>query len=170
MEFKIATIEKKHSAWSAILAFKNIKYMHESDRKGGGDIDYLKTLTRRDILSSIVHHTIEEPDDVCVNRFQFILLLMDDIEEAGRYSKGGVLRGSKSDHCGLIWCVEKNKATVELDYKNRGLEDGKEKYKELEKKYSTQRRGTRNYEIEIKFIISETETKTLNLFLTKDVP
>ena len=93
MEFRIASVNKAHSAWSSILAFKNIAYLHEGTYHGGGRRDYLKLLTQRDILYSILHHTSEEPKDEAVNRFQFVLLLMDDIEETIRYSRGGKQRG-----------------------------------------------------------------------------
>lgn len=50
IKFRIASVEKNHSAWSAILGFKNINYLHESNYHGGGGRDFLKLLTRRDIL------------------------------------------------------------------------------------------------------------------------
>ena len=88
VEFEIASVDKIHSAWSAILAFRNIDYLHADDHSWF-DRDFRLMLTKRDILYSIVHHTSEEPTDLVVNRFQFILLLMDDMEEALRYSRGG---------------------------------------------------------------------------------
>ncbi len=137
MEFRIASVDKRHSAWSTILAFKNVAYLHESDYHGGGSRDYLKLLTKRDILYSIVHHTSEEPKDEAVNRFQFILLLMDDIEEAIRYSRGGTERGIVSDYCDVKWKASKTETTIELDY-TRYEYEAQSKYAEMENKYKSQ--------------------------------
>lgn len=169
MEFRIASVDKIHSAWSSILAFKNITYLHESDYFGGGGRDYLKLLTKRDILYSIVHHTAEEPKDNAVNRFQFILLIVDDIEEAARYSKGGQERGLKSDYCDLRWDVDETKMRLELDfteYKN----GAQLKYEELSNKYKAQiadKGKDKKYDIEICFIDKDFR-ETLNMCLKRD--
>jgi hypothetical protein len=169
MEFKIASIDRKHSAWSAIIAFKNINYLHESDYRGGGTRDYLKLLTRRDILSSILHHTSEEPKDIAVNRFQFVLLLMDDIEEAARYSRGGKLRGLVSDFCKLRWKITKTTATIELDYTGYGSDFANGKNIEMSNKYKAQISNSKNrdYIITINFI-GEKISENLKLYLIKD--
>lgn len=168
MEFKIASVDKIHSAWSATLAFKNINYLHESDYRGGGDRDYLKLLTRRDILNSILHHTSEEPEDVAVNRFQFILLLMDDIEEAVRYSRGGKLRGLVSDLCNIKWSIDETGAEIELDY-TKYENNAQKKYSEMSNKYKAQisNKKDKEYVVSIKFINKELK-KDLNLYLVKD--
>lgn len=169
MEFRIASVDKIHSAWSSILAFKNIAYLHESDYHGGGTRDYLKLLTKRDILYSIVHHTSEEPKDEAVNRFQFILLLMDDIEETVRYSRGGKERGIESDRCEAKWEVGESKTIVELNYTKYNYE-AEPKYREMENKYKAQisrEMDTQYYLIEIRFIDKGFE-KDLRLFLAKD--
>jgi hypothetical protein len=167
-EFKIASVDKIHSAWSVILAFKNINYLHESDYRGGGNRDYLKLLTRRDILNSILHHTSEEPEDAAVNRFQFILLLMDDIEEAARYSRGGRLRGLVSDFCDIRWHISKTVAEIELDYANYEY-DVEKKYSEMSNKYKAQISDDkdRKYVISIRFT-GKTFKNDLNLCLAKD--
>ena len=170
MEFIIASVDKKHSAWSAILAFKNISYLHESDYHGGGSRDYLRLLTRRDILYSIVHHTSEEPKDDAINRFQFILLLIDDIEEAARYGRGGRERGIVSDYCDLQWDISETKVTIELNYSNSNYK-AEEKYDELSKKYKAQisQKGINSkYEVVIKFIDKNYE-KELIMYLVKDI-
>lgn len=170
MEFKIASVDKRHAAWSAILAFKNIKYLHESDYRGGGVRNYLKLLTRRDILSSILHHISEEPADIAVNRFQFILLLIDDIEEAARYSRGGKLRGVLSEFCDIKWIVNNDKATIELDYTNFQA-SAEKKYNEMLEKYKFQISNDRNsgYVITIVFIDNKNNfNKNLSLYLVKD--
>ena len=169
MEFKIASVDKIHSAWSAILAFKNINYLHESDYHGGGNRDYLKLLTKRDILYSIVHHTSEEPKDQAMNRFQFILLLMDDIEEAARYSRGGKERGLVSDYCDLKWDVGGAKTVVELDYTYHDY-DAQRKYSAVLNKYKSQiskKEVNPAYEIEFRFIDKDFKTD-LTLNLVKD--
>ena len=170
MEFRIASVDKIHSAWSSILAFKNIAYLHESDYHGGGKRNYLKLLTQRDILYSILHHTSEEPNDLAVNRFQFVLLLIDDIEETIRYSRGGKLRGLKSENCEVEWEVNKDKTTIKLDY-TKYEKDAQSKYIEMGNKYkaqiSTKNVETRPYVIEIKFI-GRKFGEDLKLFLAKD--
>lgn len=169
MEFRIASVEKNHSAWSAVLAFKNISYLHESDYYGAGGRDFLKLLTRRDILYSIVHHTFEEPKDEAINRFQFILLLIDDIEEAVRYSRGGIERGLVSDFCDPKWNISKTEATVELDYRKYNYAAAK-KFDEFSKKYKAQidRSGPEwNYQVVVKFVDKSFE-KELTLYLIKD--
>lgn len=169
MEFRIASVDKIHSAWSAILAFKNITYLHESDYHGGGSRDYLKLLTRSDILSSIVHHTSEEPNDDAINRFQFILLLTDDIEEAARYGRGGRERGIVSDYCDLQWDISETKVTIELNYSNSDYK-AEEKYDELSKKYKakiSQKGINSKYGVVIKFIDKDYE-KELKMHLVKD--
>jgi hypothetical protein len=170
MEFRIASVDKIHSAWSSILAFKNIAYLHESDYHGGGSRDYLKLLTKRDILYSIVHHTCEEPKDEAVNRFQFILLLIDDIEEAIRYSRGGKERGIESDRCEIKWEVGESKTIIKLDYTKYNYE-AQSKYREMENKYRAQISKAMNapYLIEIKFIDGKNNFhEDLKLFLSKD--
>ncbi|MCX5831351.1 MAG: hypothetical protein NT140_05620 [Deltaproteobacteria bacterium] len=173
MEFRIASVDKTHSAWSAIFAFKNIAYLHESDYHGGGNRDYLKLLTKRDILYSIVHHTSEEPKDEAVNRFQLILLLMDDIEETIRYSRGGTERGMVSDYCDVKWEVSKTETTIALDYTGYNLE-AQSKYKEMENKYKAQISRTNNdsvygYIIKIRFIDGKNHfQKDLKLFFSKE--
>lgn len=169
IEFRIASVDKIHSAWSAILAFKNINYLHESDYHGGGNRDYIKLLTKRDILYSIVHHTSEEPKDEAINRFQFILLLIDDIEEAVRYSRGGEERGLISDYCDLKWNVGEMKTVIELDYTNHN-NDAQEKYYEILNKYKSQisnKEVKPAYEIEFRFI-DENFEEILRLYLVKD--
>ena len=168
IQFKIASVDKIHSAWSAILAFKNINYLHESDYRGGGDRDYLKLLTRRDIINSILHHTSEEPKDTAVNRFQFVLLLIDDIEEAARYSRGGRLRGLVSDLCNIRWSVGENGAEIELDY-TKYENNAQKKYSEMSNKYKAQISDNKDkeYVVSIKFINKEFN-KDLNLYLVKD--
>ena len=173
MEFRIASVDKIHSAWSSILAFKNIAYLHESDCHGGGSRNYLKVLTQRDILYSILHHTSEEPNDEAVNRFQFILLLMDDIEETLRYSRGGKLRGRKSQHCDVEWEVDGDKTTIKLDYTKYEKDTAQIKYEKLENKYRVQKSRIRNdmygYGIEIRLIDRGSGfDKDLKLFLCKD--
>lgn len=139
-EFKIASIRKLHSAWSAVYAFYNIAYLHAGSIKPGGGHDYLHLLTVKDILYSIVHHTNEEPQDLIITRFQFVLLLMDDIEEAVRYSKGGELRGSELNRCGLDWELKTDEAKVEieLDYKKEQIAALNGQKEALEKKYKHQ--------------------------------
>lgn len=170
MEFRIASVDKKHSAWSAILAFKNISYLHESDYHGGGSRDYLTLLTRRDILYSIVHHTSEEPKDDAINRFQFILLLIDDIEETARYGRGGRERGIVSDYCDLQWDISETKVTIKLNYSNYDYK-AEEKYDELSKKYKAQisQKGSNSkYGVVIKFIDKDYK-KELIMYLVKDL-
>jgi len=170
IEFRIASVNKVHSAWSSILAFKSIAYLHEGTYHGGGGRNYLKLLTQRDILYSILHHTAEEPNDEAVNRFQFVLLLMDDIEETIRYSRGGKLRGVTSKHCEVGWEVNKDKTIIKLDYTNyeKNVES---KYIEMESKYKAQISGKnvegRSYVIEIK-IVGEKFEKDFKLFLSQD--
>lgn len=169
MEFRIASVEKNHSAWSAILAFKNINYLHESDYHGGGGRDFLKLLTRRDILYSIVHHTTEEPKDLAINRFQFILLLIDDIEESARYSRGGIERGIVADFCDLKWSITETKMIVELDYSNYDY-DAEKKYYAFSKKYKAQisQIGVDpKYEVVVKFV-DNNFAKELTMYLVKD--
>ncbi len=169
IEFRIASVEKNHSAWSAILAFKNINYLHGSDYHGGGGRNFLNLLTRRDILYSIVHHTFEEPKDTVINRFQFILLLIDDIEEAARYGRGGRERGIVSDYCDLQWAINESKMTIELDYTNYN-DEAKKKYNEFSKKYKaqiSQKEINSNYEVVIKFI-DNSYVKELSMCLLKD--
>jgi hypothetical protein len=169
MEYKIAFINKIHSAWSATLAFKNISYLHESDYHGGGNIDYLKLLSRRDILYSIVHHTFEEPKDQAVNRFQFILLLMDDIEETLRFGKGGHKRGINSEYCDLKWEIFEDKTIIELDYSKYKF-NAADKYEELSKKYKSQivtSEKNSTYQIILRFIDSEYEEE-LSLYMVYD--
>ncbi|MFB3886120.1 MAG: hypothetical protein ACE144_12905 [Thermodesulfobacteriota bacterium] len=174
MEFRIASVDKIHSAWSSILAFKNIAYLHESDYHGGGSRNYLKLLTRRDILYSILHHTCEEPNDIAVNRFQFILLLMDDVEETIRYSRGGKLRGLRSKNCKVEWEVDKDKTIIKLDYTEYGKDDAQSKYEEMEKKYKAQESRNSNdprygYVIEIRFIDEKNKfQEDLKLLLSKE--
>ena len=130
----------------------------------------MKLLTGRDILSSILHHTSEEPADIAVNRFQFILLLIDDIEEAARYSRGGKLRGVLSEFCDIKWIVNNDKATIELDYTNFQA-SAEKKYNEMLEKYKFQISNNRNsgYVITIVFIDNENNfNKNLNLYLVKD--
>jgi len=169
MEFRIASIEKNHSAWSAILAFKNINYLHNSGYHGGGGRDFLNLLTRSDILYSIVHHTSEEPKDSAINQFQFILLLIDDIEEATRYGRGGRERGLVSDYCDLRWIINESKMMIELDYRNYDYE-AKHKYNALSKKYKAQilqeNEGSK-YEVVIKFIDNSFEEE-LSMSLVKN--
>lgn len=171
MEFRIASVNKAHSAWSAILAFKNIAYLHEGTYHGGGRRDYLKLLTQRDILYSILHHTSEEPNDVAVNRFQFVLLLTDDIEESIRYSRGGKLRGLKSEHCEVEWKINEEKTIIKLDYTKYPKNVAQSKYEEIENKYKAQisRKNleVQPYVIEIK-IIGEQFEKELKLLLSQD--
>ena len=107
-EFRIAFALKKHPAWSAIYAFSQIAYLHAGSRLLGGGHDYLHLLTVKDILYSIVHHSHESPMDYLINRFSFILLLMDEIEEIGRYSKGGEPRGGELSRCKMEWNVTEN--------------------------------------------------------------
>jgi len=169
MEFRIASVDKNHSAWSAILAYKNIGYLHESDYRGGGDRDFLKLLTRRDILYSIVHHTSEEPKDSAINRFQFILLLIDDIEEAARYSRGGRTRGIAADYCDLRWSIDESRTTIELDYRKY---NGKAEYKynNFSRKYNYQvsrKSKPYNYEVVVKFIDNSFE-KEVSMYLIND--
>jgi len=169
MEFRIASVDKIHSAWSAILSFKNIAYLHESDYHGGGNRNYLQLLTKRDILYSIVHHTSEGPKDDAVNRFQFILLLMDDIEEAIRYSRGGKERGLVSDYCKVKWKVNAKKTEIELDY-TKYNSNAQSKYTEIENKYKSQLlRGETDYPYEIKIrFLDEKFNEELKLHLVKD--
>lgn len=173
IEFRIASVDKIHSAWSSILSFKNIAYLHESDYHGGGNRNYLKLLTQRDILYSILHHTSEEPNDEAVNRFQLVLLLMDDIEETIRYSRGGKPRGLKSQNCDVEWEVDKNKTIIKLDYtKYDGTAESK--YKELENKYRVQKsrfnsKPRYGHLIEIRFFDGKNHfEKDLKLFLSID--
>ena len=173
MEFRIASVDKIHSAWSSILGFKNITYLHEGTFRGGGRRDYSKLLTQRDILYSILHHTTEEPNDVAVNRFQFILLLMDDIEETMRYSRGGKLRGLKSKYCEAEWQVERDKTTIKLDYTKYEADTLRSKYKEMESKYKVQRSrriddSMYNYTVEIRFDGKNGLQQELKLLLSKD--
>lgn len=173
MEFRIASMDKTHSAWSSILAFKNIVYLHEGTYHGSGRRDYLKLLTQRDILYSILHHTSEEPNDVAVNRFQFVLLLIDDIEETARYSRGGKLRGLKSEHCEVKWKIDKDKTTVKLDYTNYEADTAQSKYEEMKNKYKVQRSRIINdlkyrYMIEIRFDGKNDFHQELKLLLSKD--
>ena len=173
MEFRIASIDKAHSAWSSILAFKCIVYLHEGTYHGGGERDYLKLLTQRDILYSILHHTSEEPNDEAVNRFQFVLLLVDDIEEAMRYSRGGKPRGLKSEHCDAEWEVDEGKTTIKLDYTKYEPDTSHSKYKEMKDKYKVQRSRIINdpkygYMIEIRFAGKNDFHEELKLFLSKD--
>ena len=184
IEFRIATANKAHSAWSAILAFKNIDYLHLSEYRGGGDIDYLKLLTRRDILESIVHHTSEEPKDDAVNRFQFILLLLDDIEEALRYGRGGQERGNVSTECDLKWEANEKQTQILLDFteydkkmKELKLDDkyeskAKRKYEEISKKYKKQlyrEKDDEKYIIEIQ-VKGQEFNESLVLSLELDPP
>ena len=167
IEFRIALANKIHSAWSAIYAFKNIVYLHESDHIGGGGRDYLKLLTRRDILYSIVHHTTEEPKDEVINRFQFILLIIDDIEEALRYGRGGKKRGLIANFCDLKWEVNNDLWQILLDYSDYPVL-GKSKYEELLKKYQAQiNYKNTNYVIELA-IKDKKYYKTMRLNLLKD--
>lgn len=174
MEFRIASVDKIHSAWSSIFAFKNIAYLHESNYHGGGGRNYLKLLTQRDILYSILHHTSEEPTDAAVNRFQFVLLLMDDIEETIRYSRGGKPRGLESENCEVSWEVGKDKTTIELDYTQYERDRAKSKYREMKNKYKTQRSRINDYPgygylIEIRFIDGKINfQEDLKLFLSKE--
>jgi hypothetical protein len=173
-EFRIASVDKIHSAWSSIFAFKNIAYLHESDYHGGGKRNYLKLLTQRDILYSILHHTSEEPNDEAVNRFQFVLLLMDDIEETIRYSRGGKLRGLKSQNCEVEWKVDEDKTTITLDYTKYERDAAQSKYKEMENRYRIQKSRNNNdpgygYIIEIGFINRRKKfDEHLKLLLSKD--
>jgi hypothetical protein len=169
IEFKIAWVNKNHSAWSATFAFKNIPCLHESDYHGGGPIDYLKLLTRRDIIYSILHHTSQEPKDEAVNRFQFILLFIDEIEECARYGKGGVPRGITSDYCDLHWDFNKEKLELRLDYSHHKYW-ARDKYIELAQKFRAQTSGSGNYEIEIQFLDEKDKDimESLKLSLTKD--
>ena len=174
MEFRIASVDKIHSAWSSILAFKNIAYLHESDYHGGGERNYLKLLTQRDILYSILHHTSDEPKDVAVNRFQFVLLLIDNVEETIRYSRGGKLRGLRSKNCEVEWEVNKDKTTIKLDYTDYEEDAAQSKYKEMESKYKIQKSRNNNdpryrYVIEIRFIDGKKDFREdLKLFLSKE--
>jgi hypothetical protein len=174
MEFRINCVENIHSAWSAIFAFKNISYLHESDHEGGGNRDYKKLLTQRDILYSIIHHTSEEPKDAVLNRFQFILLLIDDLEEIARFGKGGKERGIEPERCTIEWLICKNKMEIELNY-NENEELAKRKYKELNNKYKMQidKKYSNiyvnlNYEIEISFIANREKIKNLKMHLITD--
>ena len=169
IEYKIAWANKNHSAWSATFAFKNIPCLHESDFHGGGNIDYLKLMTRRDIIYSILHHTSQEPKDLAVNRFQFILLFIDEIEECARFGKGGEPRGIASDYCDLYWGFEKEKLELTLDfskYKYRATE----KYTELSQKFRAQISRSGNYKIELLFLDKKDKgfEESLELFFTKD--
>ena len=171
MEFRIASVNKAHSAWSSILAFKNIAYLHEGTYHGGGRRNYLKLLTQRDILYSILHHTSEEPNDEAINRLQFVLLLMDDIEETIRYSRGGKLRGVKSKHCEVELEINEEKTIIKLDFTKYGEDAARSKYQEMENKYKAQisRKNVevQPYVIEIK-IIGEKFEKELKLLLSLD--
>jgi len=136
-EFKIAFARKKHPAWSAIYAFSNIAYLHMGSLQPGGGHDYLHLLTVKDILYSIVHHAHEAPTDYMMNRFSFILLLMDDIEEIGRYSKGGKPRGMELSRCNIRWKVDGNHTVIVFDYSaHEGT--AKEQFGNLRKKYENQ--------------------------------
>lgn len=163
MEFRVASVNKIHSAWSVILAFKNIAYLHSYQG------DYKDLMSKKDILYSILHHTDEAPKDKAVNRFQFILILMDDIEEAGRYSKGGKLRGLEVDRCDLRWDVGKDKTIIELDYSNyeKKGDEAEKKCEEMSKKYKYQIEQAGKYEVEIKFISKNFEGKR-RLYLGQD--
>jgi len=107
--------------------------------------------------------------DEAINRFQFILLLIDDIEEAARYSRGGRERGLVSDFCDLKWKISRMKVTIELDY--RKYEYGAtEKFNEFSKKYKTQitRRGPEwGFQVVVKFVDKSFE-KELTMYLVKD--
>ena len=171
MEFRIASIAKAHSAWSAILAFKNIAYLHESDYHGVGDRNYVKLLTTRDILYSIVHHTNEAPRDIALNRYQFLLLFIDDIEEVVRYSKGGRARGLASDHCEIEWEIEETGAKISLNFEKLGG-NAKTKYEEMADKYqfiSSRQPSESKYDIEVVFV-GNGFTKSLVLPLVFDKP
>jgi hypothetical protein len=121
-----------------------------------------------------LHHTSEEPTDAAVNRFQFVLLLMDDIEETIRYSRGGKPRGLKSENCEVSWEVGKDKTTIELDYTKYERDRANSKYREMENKYKTQRSIINNYPrygyvIEIRFIDGNIHfQEDLKLFLSKE--
>jgi len=169
IEYKIEWANKNHSAWSATFAFKNIPCLHESDFHGGGNIDYLKLLTRRDIIYSILHHTSQEPKDLAVNRFQFILLLMDEIEECGRFGKGGEPRGIASDYCDLYWDFSKQKLELKLDYGEYKYQAAK-KFTELSQKFRAQTSRSGNYEIEMLFLDKKEAEfeERLKLSFTKD--
>lgn len=174
MEFRIASVDKKHSAWSVILAFKNIAYLHESDYHGGGTRNFLKLMTKRDILYSIVHHTSEEPKDEAVNRFQFILLLIDDIEDSMRYSHGGRTRGSESNRCKVKWKMSESKTIIEMDYTEYKYK-ATDKHRQMGDKYKAQIRRTNKgqnegqYVIEIKFTDGKDQShEDLQLFLVSD--
>lgn len=172
MEFRIATVNKRHSAWSVILAFKNIAYLHEGNKRNGTYDDFLNLMTKKDILYSLVHHTNEEPKDEAINRFAFILLLMDDIEEALRYSRGGKLRGIEVNRCDLKWDVGKDKTIIELDYRGyeKNGDEAQKKYEEISKKYKYQifKEQDGTYEVEIKFISKKFGKKELSLYLGQD--
>jgi hypothetical protein len=170
MEFKIASVDKIHSAWSAIFAFKHIPYLHESDFRGGGSIDYEKLLTRRDILYSIVHHTIDEPKDNVVNRFQFILLLMDDVEEIVRFGRGGVERGIFSDYCAIQkFDADENRLEIILDY-TAFPNKAEDMYLRFCQRYKTQTQyKINNNTFEILIIFKDEQfTKELSLALQMD--
>lgn len=181
-EFKIAFARKKHPAWSAIYAFSNIAYLHMGSRLPGGGHDYLHLLTVKDILYSIVHHFHEAPTDYMMNRFPFILLLMDDIEEIGRYSKGGKPRGIEMSRCKMRWEVTENCAIIEFDYReHKG--NAKEQFDNLKKKYENQQcksnsecskcdryRGDSNqYIITIKLVDGEQMKPDLKMCLWRDL-
>lgn len=157
MEFKIASLERSHSAWSAFLAFKMIPYLYMSDFKGGGDRDFLNVMIRREILYSILHHTHEMPTDEAVNRFSFILLFIDDIEDVLRYSHGGKPRGLRSDLCDVYWDIKPDAFQIKMNYPRDSEEASKEaekKYEYLKKRYTIQnlrKGGEWNYNIIIEF-------------------
>jgi hypothetical protein len=168
MEFKIASVNKNHAAWSTILAFKNIAYLHESDFTREGHLNTDKKMTRRDILYSILHHTCEEPKDSAVNRFQFILLLIDDIEECVRFGRGGRPRGVSTERCDLRWDFSEAGLDLELDYTNYPDYKAKDKYDELSRKYKFQTTHKGRYEIRIRFLDEEGYSQELKLVMAKD--
>jgi hypothetical protein len=166
-EFKIAWVNKDHAAWSATFIFKNIPFLHESDHRGGGGVDFIKLLTRRDIIYSIVHHTSPGPKDVALNRFQFILLFIDDMEERLRFGKGGKKRGLVADSCKIKWHPTFKYTKLELDYSGSEA-SGRDKYEELSQRFKAQSTQKRNYPITIK-VIDKNFAEPLTLLLSKDL-
>jgi len=62
---------------------------------------------------------------------------MDDIEEFGRYSKGGKPRGGELSRCNMRWEVTKDCTVIVFDYSTyEGMAE--EQFKKLGKKYENQ--------------------------------
>lgn len=167
IEFKIASVNREHSAWGAVFAYKNIPFLHPG-KKAAGDLPLKRLMIARDILYSIVHHTNEQPHDDAVNRFQFILLLIDDIEECNRYSKGGRERGRKREHANVNWTIQEDRMQVELEFENNesASEAASEKYRKLCRRYDYQKALViGNYPILMRFFQKEHEADLLELKL-----